>query len=77
MIDGLIYDVGEFAPTHPGGRIIEAYRGKGILIWFSMFVLFDFGLIWFDVFDSDATAAFTGAVYSHSRAARKREILFF
>jgi hypothetical protein len=32
VIDGLVYDVGEFAPSHPGGRIIEAYRGKGTRI---------------------------------------------
>jgi len=45
-IDGLVYDVSAFVPTHPGGKIIESYRGK------------------------DATAAFTGGVYAHSRAAR-------
>jgi len=47
VIDGIVHDVCEFLPTHPGGpKILRNYLGK------------------------DATGAFNGAVYSHSRVAR-------
>ncbi|GJQ09351.1 hypothetical protein GpartN1_g1142.t1 [Galdieria partita] len=47
VIDGLVYNVTDFLPSHPGGRkILEFWNGR------------------------DASRAFNGEVYRHSKAAR-------
>ena len=73
----MVYDVGEFAPRHPGGRIIESFRGKDAssgACFMHAHLLQKSKILFFKTkFFTEhryLLLAFGGAVYAHSRAAR-------